>query len=69
MFTDTEAMAFTDTKKNDQTFTDDWVETRCLQTSKDDVYRHQKNDQTFTDDWSETRCLQTSKDDVYGHQK
>jgi hypothetical protein len=39
--------------KHDQTFTGDWDETRCLPTSKDDVYRHQKNDQTFTDDWGE----------------
>ena len=37
--------------KHNQTFTDDWDETRRLPTSKDDVYRHQKNDQTFTDDW------------------
>jgi hypothetical protein len=29
-------------QRNDQTFTDDWGETRCLPTSKDDVYRHQK---------------------------
>ena len=28
--------------KDDQTFTDDWSETRCLPTSKDDGYRHQK---------------------------
>jgi hypothetical protein len=28
--------------KHDQTFTDDWDETRCLPTSKDDVYRHPK---------------------------
>ena len=53
----------------DQTFTDDWDETRCLPTSKDDVYRHQKKwpdiyrwlgeNSTFTD--IERWCLPTSK--------
>ena len=44
---------FTDIK-NDQTFTDDWSETRCLPTPKQWCLPTPKNDdQTFTDDWGE----------------
>ena len=54
MFTDTETMVFTDTKNDDQTFTDDWGENPMFTDTETMVFTDTKNDdQTFTDDWGE----------------
>ena len=69
-------MMFTDTKKIDQTFIDEWEKERYNQTSTDEweklnVYRYQRRgDQTSTDEWEYgKRMIRTSKDEVYRHPK
>jgi hypothetical protein len=55
MFTDTETMAFTDTKNDDQTFTDDWGEDPMFTDTETMVTRH------LLMTGEKTRCLQTPK--------